>query len=79
MNNPLDERSDYGTHLMTQVEYEALSPKMKGYACYMFGEWPGAGEWLKKCPFNKDAQPMEYSEFGQGEFAAMLEAQDADD
>ena len=69
----------YGTAKITEVEYNALSPKMKGYACYMFGEWPDAGEHLKRCPFNKDEQPMEYSEFQQGEFAAMLEAQDIDE
>jgi hypothetical protein len=68
-----------GTVDMSRAEYDALSPKMKGYACYMFGAWPQAGEYLKECPFDEDGQPMEYSEFRQGEFAAMLECQDCED
>lgn len=66
----------YGTVRMTETEYNELSPKMKGYACYMFGAWPEAGEYLKRCPYDENSQPAEHSEFRQGEFAAMLEAQD---
>jgi hypothetical protein len=68
-----------GTHLMTEAEYNALSSEMKGYACYMYGEWPGAGAWLKACPFDKERQPVEHAEFCKGEFAAMLVAQELED
>lgn len=68
----------YGSAKMTKAEFDDLTPSMKGYACYMFGAWPDAGEWLKSCPFNEDDNPTDYSEFKRGEFAAMLEAQDLD-
>lgn len=71
--------STHGTAKMTKAEYNDLSPKMKGYACYMFGAWSEAGEWLKSCPFDKDKQSMEHGFFMQGEFAAMLEAMECDD
>jgi hypothetical protein len=68
-----------GTIYMSRAEYDALSPKMKGYACYMFGARPQAGEYLKKCPFDEIRQPMEHSEFRQGEFAAMLYCQECEE
>ena len=63
--------------LVTKEEFDALSPRMQGYAAYMFGARPGAGEHLKRCPY-PEGHPLR-EEFELGEFSAMRDCEELEE
>ena len=60
---------------LTRKEYDALPPKLQGYATYMQGAWND--EVPNYCNYRKGSPQRKA--FEQGEFEAMLEAQEGDD
>lgn len=60
----------------TLADYEAASPRAKGYMSYMYAEWPGS-EIPKRCPFKVGTK--EYKQYCDGQNAAMLAAQDSEE
>ena len=62
--------------LPTRADYDAASPRGKGYMQYMFSEWPGS-QIPKRCPVKVGTK--EYEQYCAGQNAAVLDAQDGDD
>jgi len=62
--------------LPTRADYDAASPRAKGYMQYMYAEWPNS-KIPKQCPF-KVGTP-EYAEYCRGQDAAVLAAQDSEE
>jgi len=62
--------------LPTRADYDAASPRGKGYMQYMYSEWPGS-EIPKTCPFTVGTP--EYAEYCRGQNAAVLDAQDSEE
>ena len=63
--------------LLTKAQWDKLSPRAQGYACYFQGSFPGSELKDLTCPYpngSKDAK-----EFAAGEFTAMLDAQDSEE
>jgi hypothetical protein len=63
--------------LITKAEWDKLSAKSRGYACYCQGSLPGSELKDLECPYPMGTQ--EARDFASGEFEAMMEAQDAED
>lgn len=62
--------------LITPEEYKVLTPRQQGYVTYMQAEHDGS-RIPKKCPYKIGSD--ECKQWGVGEFAGILEAQDCDD
>jgi hypothetical protein len=60
----------------TRADYDAATPRGKGFLEYTYSEWPGS-EVPKGCPFEPGTK--EQAEFLSGQDAAMLAAQDSDE
>lgn len=66
------------TKLITKVEYFKLAPCDQGYVCYMQAEQPGSE--LKPHQYNPYASgSLNHIAWNQGQFNAMLEAQDSEE
>jgi len=63
--------------LITKAEWDKLSPKSQGYACYMQGNLPCSELKDIHSPYPIDSR--EAKEFAAGEFTAMMDAQDSEE
>lgn len=63
-------------HPPTRADYDAASPRAKGWLEYTYSEWPNS-EVPKGNPFAKGTR--EHREFCRGQDAAMLAAQDSEE
>lgn len=64
-------------HLVTLVEWRAMTPFQKGYTIYAQGSWPMSELAGAKNPY--DAGTPDWTEFCHGERRAMLDAQDGEE
>jgi hypothetical protein len=63
--------------LITKTEWDKLSPKDQGYACYMQGALPGSELKDVTCPYPMGTQ--EARDFASGELNAMMDTQDSEE
>lgn len=65
-------------HIFTKKEFEALTPKERGFVVYWCGENPKQ----PNIPNEKNQYPVgsrEYKQWDEGAFEAMLAAQDSEE
>lgn len=67
---------DFDDALPTRADYDAASPRGKGYLSYTFAEWPGS-KIPKTCPFKVGTR--EHQQWCDGQNAAVLDAQDSEE
>jgi len=63
-------------HPPIRADYDAASPRGKGYLEYTYSAWPNS-EVPKGCPFEKGT--TDYLEFHRGQQEAVLAAQDSEE
>jgi len=63
--------------LITKAEWDALPPFSQGYVLYMQEEWPHSE--LKGLTNPYEPSSMESKKFDEGNFKAMLDAQDEEE
>lgn len=62
--------------LPTRADWDAASPRMKGYMSYTFSAWPGS-EIPARCPFTVGTP--EYEQWCRGQDVAVQDAQDSEE
>lgn len=63
--------------LLTKAEWDTITPRQQGMACYFQGSLPGSE--LKDLENPYPIGSEDRKEFAGGEFEAMLDAQDGED